>query len=183
MPGRFLAGIVLVALTGLAPQMQAAVLSPNALVDGVSQAVWGDRWWQWMISYPPGADPMTDTTGAYSSLGDRGTVFYLAGTVSGSATRTATVKQGQTIFIPLAGAVSPIPLFGNNEAEVRADAAATLGTPSNLVLTIDGVMATLPAGFPSLTSFHQSTPPGTFTWVVPQNNIYSSFGLPGGSFQ
>ena len=179
--GFALLGMLFCALAASAAR--GGVLSPNLPVDNTSQAVWGDRWWQWVISYPPNASPMTDTTGAFSHLGDQGAVFYLAGTISGPANRSVTIPQGKTIFVPLGSSISPIPLFGADEAAVRADAAATNGTPSNLALTIDGSAAVLPAGFSSLTQFHQVTPPGTFSWTVPANNIYSSFGLSGGTYQ
>jgi hypothetical protein len=132
------------------------------------------------LSYPSGGNPLVDPTGALSNLGDRGSVFFLAGTLTGPVSRAATVRQGQTLLIPLGNAVSPIPLFGNNEAEVRADAAATNGPASGLFLSVDGAPAPLPASAPSLLNFHQVTPPGTFPLTFPANNVY---GAPAGTFQ
>ena len=164
-------------LTGAA---RAAVLAPNTQVAGASQAVWGDRWWQWALSYPNGHNPLVDATGSLSGLGDRGDVFFLAGTLTGPVSRAATVREGQTLLIPLGNAVSNIPTFGSNEAEVRADAAATNGPASGLFLTVDGAPAPLPASAPTLASFHQVTPPGTFPLTFPANNV---FGAPVGTYQ
>lgn len=148
-------------------------------MEGVSQAVWGDRWWQWAISFPEGQSPITDPTGAFSGLGDQGAVFFLAGTISGPANRVATVREGQTLLIPIVAITSPIPFFGNDEAEVRADAAANLGVASDLFLTVDGSPASLPASTSSLLDFYQTTPPGTFPLTIPDNNIY---GAPPGTY-
>jgi hypothetical protein len=151
---------------------RAAVLAPDTPVAGASQAVWADRWWQWAVSYPSGRNPLVDPTGALSGLGNRGEVFFLAGTLTGPVNRAATVRQGQTLFIPLGAAVSMIPWFGSTEAEIRADAAATNGPASGLFLTVDGVPAPLPASAPSLTNFRQTTPPGTFPLTFPELNVY-----------
>jgi len=35
---------------------RAGVLAPDTPVAGASQAVWGDRWWQWALSYPSGVN-------------------------------------------------------------------------------------------------------------------------------
>jgi len=177
-------GVVACAVVGMvlsiAGGARAGVVAPNAPVAGASQAVWGDRWWQWALSYPSGGNPLVDTTGALSGLGDRGDVFFLAGTLTGPVSRTATVRQGQTLLIPLGNAVSNIPTFGSNEPEVRADAAATNGPASGLFLTVDGAPAPLPASAPTLASFHQVTPPGTFPLTFPANNV---FGAPVGTYQ
>ncbi len=174
--GAFLATIACMSGSELA---RGGVLAPDSLVDGASQAVWGDRWWQWVLSFPEGQNPLTDPTGEFSGLGDQGEVFFLAGTVSGPATRVATIQVGQTLFIPIVPVVSPIPFFGSSEAEVRADAAATLGEASDLFLTINGVDADLPPSTTSLLDFYQTTPPGTFPLTFVENNI---FGVPVGTY-
>jgi MYXO-CTERM domain-containing protein len=176
---RLISVLALLAGVSLTAHAGGAVLGPSVQVAGTSQAVWGDRWWQWAISYPTAQNPLNDTTGAFSYLGDQGSVFFLAGTVTGPAVRTATVRAGQTVLIPLNTAASPIPLFGADEAAVRADAAATSGPASGLTLTIDGAAATLPAGVTSLTDFHQVTPPGTFPFTIPADNV---FGAPSGTY-
>lgn len=172
----FVSLAVCLSTTGTA---RAGIIDPGTPVAGVSQAVWGDRWWQWAISFPNGASPITDPTGALSSLGDQGEVFFLAGTISGPANRVATVREGQTLLLPIEFVVSPIPLFGNSEAEVRADAAATIGEASDLFVTIDGSPAPLPPTTSSLLDFYQTTPPGTFPLTIPDDNI---FGAPVGTF-
>jgi hypothetical protein len=172
-------GVVAVFLS-TAAAARAGVLAPDTPVGGVSQAVWGDRWWQWALSYPSGGNPLVDATGALSSLGDRGDVFFLSGTLTGPVNRAATVRQGQTLLIPLGTAVSMIPWFGSTEAEIRADAAATNGPASGLFLALDGTPAPLPASAPTLMSFHQVTPPGTFSLTFPELNVY---GGPVGTYR
>lgn len=171
-----LAMIACVVSTGFA---RGGVLAPGTPVAGVSQAVWGDRWWQWAMSYPEGSNPMTDPTGAFSGLGDQGPVFFLAGTISGPAERVATVREGQILLLPIVMVTAPIGLFGATEPAVRADAAATMGTASNLFLTIDGSPASLPAPAPSLLDYYRTTPPGTFPLTFVDNNI---FGVDPGTY-
>jgi len=177
---RVVAIAVIPAVLSIAGPARATVLAPDIPVAGASQAVWGDRWWQWALSYPSGGNPLVDETGALSGLGDRGGVFFLAGTLTGPVNRAATVRQGQTLLVPLGTAASSIPWFGSNEAEVRADAAATNGPASGLFFTIDGAPAPLPASAPTLMSFHQVSPPGTYPLTFPANNVY---GAPVGTFQ
>ncbi len=62
-----------------------------------SHTAWGDsqsfkqlsaEWWQWALSIPTPQNPMLDTTGAHCMVGQRGDVWFLAGTfLGGSATR------------------------------------------------------------------------------------------------
>lgn len=158
----------------------AGLLAPDVPVSGVSQAVWGDQWWQWSVSYPIGSSPILDMTGAFSHLGDQGSVFFLAGTLGGPVTRTASIGVGQHIFIPFIPTVSIAPLFGNTEAEIRQDAADTLGVVSNLSISLDGSPVPLPPSTSSLLDFQQISPPGTFGIDFPVNNI---FGVDPGTYQ
>lgn len=160
-----------------------AVIAPDQAVSGFSQAELTARWWQWMISYPAATNPVLDQTGQFSYLGSDQTavahpgVFFLAGNFSGAETRTASVTSDQTLFFPLVNTVSLIPLFGSNEAEIRADAAATLGTVTGLFASLDGVDLPLPASASSLSDYRQQS--ALFSLSFPTDNI---FGLTAGSY-
>lgn len=160
-----------------------AVIAPDQDVGGISQAELTANWWKWMISYPAATNPVLDTTGQSSHLGSDQTpvshpgVFFLAGNFTGSETRSVTVTDDQTLFLPLVNTVSLIPLFGGNEAEIRADAAATLGTVSGLFATLDGVDLPLPGSVTGLSDFQQQSE--LFSLVFPADNI---FGVPGGAY-
>ena len=154
-----------------------AVIAPDQPVGGFSQAELTARWWQWMISYPAATNPVLDQTGQYSYLGSDQTavahpgVFFLAGNFSGAETRTASVTSDQSLFFPFVNTVSLIPLFGSNEAEIRADAAATLGTVTGLFARLDGVDLPLPASASSLSDYRQQS--SLFSLSFPADNIFS----------
>src|SRR5262245_49743514 len=94
-------------------------------------------------------------------------IFFLAGNLGTPSTRTVVIPEGDFILIPIIPIVSPAPLFGNTEAELRADAAATFGTASDLFVRIDGVDVTLPPPTTSLLDFRQMSPPGLFDLTFP----------------
>lgn len=162
----------------------AEVLAPDVSINGLSQAELSVRWWQWALSYPSSSNPLLDATGQFAHLGADQTpaahpgVFFLAGNLGDNTPRSVTISAGQSIFFPLINAVSPIPIFGADEAAVRADAAASLGTASGLFTKLDNLDATLPSGL-NLLDFHQLSPPGTFPLTFPTDNI---FGAPVGTF-
>lgn len=158
----------------------AQVLSPGAIVGGVSQAELSTQWWNWCFSYPTGANPVEDLTGAFSSLGNRGNHFFLAGAFTADpVSRNARVYADQTLFLPLGNFLSFAPFFGDTEAALRQDAADTMGVVDRLFLEIDGVPATLPLGTTSLFDFRQVSPPGVFPFMVGANAL---FGLPEGVY-
>ena len=160
-----------------------AVIAPDQHVNGISQAELTANWWKWMISYPAATNPVLDTTGQSSYLGgDQASVshpgvFFLAGNFSGAEARSVTVTDNQTLFLPFINTVSMIPFFGSNEAEIRADAASTLGTVTGLFARLDGVDLPLPVPVGSLSDFRQQS--AVFSLTFPVDNI---FGVPGGAY-
>lgn len=167
------------------------LLPGSATVGGVSQARQSSLWWSWALSYPSGANPVQDRTGALSGLGDRGSVFYLAGVFTnpttgvGEVTRTATVAAGQTLFFPLVNVYSDFPLFGSTLDELRRDAADGLGVFDNGYIRLNGVDLGFPAdgaGFRQLSegdpdsTIPPGIPLGTFRSDLPDGNV---FGEPG----
>jgi hypothetical protein len=60
------------------------------------------QWMQWALSLPNDVNPVVDETGALCAVGQRGPVWFLAGTFSGGMlTRTCTVPEGTTLFFPV----------------------------------------------------------------------------------
>jgi hypothetical protein len=175
-----------VAIVGLTEMLSAAtVIAPNQPINGISQAELSARWWKWMISYPVGTNPSQDTTGAFGSVGSSQSVtshpdiFFIAGNFSPTPdfpARSFVVPAGQSLFFPLVTSASSIPFFGITEPEIRLDAAASLGTVSNLFARLDGVNLDTPA---NLLNYHQLSPPGLFYLYFPADNI---FGVPPGSY-
>ena len=50
---------------------------------GKSYGEWAAAWWQWAYSIPAAQNPITDTTGEFSDVGQSGPVFFLAGNYGG----------------------------------------------------------------------------------------------------
>jgi hypothetical protein len=60
------------------------------------------QWQQWALSLPNDVNPLVDTTGAFCGVGQRGPVWFLAGTFfGGTVIRTCTVPEGTTLFFPV----------------------------------------------------------------------------------
>lgn len=63
------------------------------------------RWWQWALSIPGSVNPLADATGAHCMVGQRGPVWFLAGTFSGTATRHCSIPEDVALFFPVANSV------------------------------------------------------------------------------
>ena len=121
--------------------------SPQNLVVGVptfgaTYGEWSARWWQWLLSIPAAVNPNLDPTGANCNRGqedNEDTVWFLAGTFGGSATRTCTIPAGKPIFFPLINTVAFKPTGGETLLDLRRLAAEFINKVSVLECTIDGV--------------------------------------------
>jgi hypothetical protein len=110
------------------------------------------EWWQWALSIPETSiggnsiNPQLDTTGANCMVGQRGSVWFLAGIFSGgSATRACAVPEGTVLFFPVINTVNfntpnvcgqgpeNIPV-----RELRRLSAASIDGATNLSVTVDG---------------------------------------------
>ena len=60
------------------------------------------EWWQWALSIPATANPLTDLTGQNCMVGQRGDDWFLAGTFGAtSATRACSIPEDTTLFFPV----------------------------------------------------------------------------------
>lgn len=158
------------------PLQAQQLIAPNAPVAGFSQSYLAAQFAQWASYYPTGANPTRDDTGAFSALGDQGSYFFLgASDGSGPVVRSVTVRSDQTLFVSLLSVLDYVGGSVQTEAAMREELGWVLGPVSNLSLTVNGVDATLPAGFGSLAQFRQDSPMFPITFV--ENNIY---GIPPG---
>jgi hypothetical protein len=78
-----------------------AVLPPGSAPHGRTYGYWAAAWWTWALQFPLEQNPITDPTGAYGSAGQKGPVWFLAGTFDGPAERSIKVPAGKRIFFPL----------------------------------------------------------------------------------
>ena len=154
------------------------VIPPSDAVGGVSQTTLADKWWQWGASFPVPSNPILDTTGQFSSVGNQGSYFFLAGGFTHPVTRSVTVNGNQTLFFPLVNNVTApgFSAYGNDLAGLRRDAENGLGNVTGLFLTLDGVPVALPPSAPDLLDYRQEST-GLFTLNLPPDNV---FGAPPG---
>jgi len=142
------------------------IFSPDTKAYGRFYAQWEVAWWQWAISIPFDAHPLTDT--ADCGVGQSGPVWFLGGSfVSGTVERACTVPEDKALFFPIlnteCSTVEPDPFHGDNEAELRACANGFIDPVVGLFLEIDGV----PVG--NLAQYRVQSP--MFTFVAPEPNV------------
>ena len=102
----------------------------------------GAQWWQWALSIPAPINPINDTTGANCFVGQRGPVWFLAGSSSGKETRrVCNVPEGTALFFPVINqvGVSAPACDGapSTVAKLRADAAAVIDAATGLAVKLD----------------------------------------------
>jgi hypothetical protein len=61
------------------------------------------EWWQWALSIPTPQNPLLDATGEDCMIGQRGSVWFLAGFLGngGAVTRTCSVPDNTMLFFPV----------------------------------------------------------------------------------
>lgn len=148
-------------------------------VAGKTLAEWSVAWWQWAFSYPADKSPLLDETGEFTYLGDQGSVFFLAGTFGGEATRTATAYDSQHILFPTLNAFyfkDPGEII--TEEEMRAWLDRLISTVGSLTANVDGAAV---GGNPF--DYRLPAPPGLYLIDLPENNLFSENGIPAGSYE
>lgn len=118
----------------------------GALADEQSFKELSEEWQQWAISIPTPVNPLLDTTGANCMVGQRGSVWFLAGTFfGGTVTRACDVPEGKRLFFPVVNSVninSPN-VCGQDSTDLsvqdlRALNAACIDEATNLSVEVDG---------------------------------------------
>jgi hypothetical protein len=135
------------------------------------------QWWQVMLSIPTTVNPLLDTTGADCMVGQRGPVWFLAGTFSTVATiRACSVPEGEWLFFPVVNYVNvntPTCGTGNQSvADLRAQSAPFIDTATGLSVHLDGQQIKNVVRVKSV----------PFAVTLPSDNIFGASCLPAGSY-
>jgi len=78
------------------------VIPPQARAHGLSYGEWGAQWWRWAYSFPVDQFPPLQSGEGDCSLGQSGSVWFLAGTAGqGPVTRSCTIPSGKALFFPI----------------------------------------------------------------------------------
>jgi len=104
------------------------------------------EWWQWALSIPTSVNPVLDGTGDNCMVGQRDSVWFLAGSFLGvPTTRTCAVPEGVVLFFPVINSVNlDTPNVCGQDANrvpvesLRAFSAAFIDGGTNLSVEVDG---------------------------------------------
>jgi hypothetical protein len=140
------------------------------------------QWWQWALAEPTSDNPLTDTTGQFAAVNQRGRVWFLAGNTGGTTTRTITVPAGKALFFPIVnvfdvedGIAVPggtIVFMTHKPLQVaQGIVSSIIATATGLVCQVDGIPLQITAA-----NLEQSTP---FSVFLPAGNI---LGQPAGVY-
>jgi hypothetical protein len=128
------------------------------------------EWWQWALSIPASENPQLDNTGENCMVGQRGSVWFLAGVFGGGkATRICFVPEGTELFFPIANSVNfntpnvcgqgpeNIPV-----EDLRAFSAASIDATTGVYVKLDGK---------STGNVHR-VQSKVFEIALPENNVF-----------
>src|SRR5262245_45706748 len=100
--------------------------------------------WQWALSIPAATNPVLDTNGQFCMVGQRGPVWFLAGTfVPGQTVRSCSIPEGVDLFFPVINqAFYNSPDCGQNGQsysvkDMRAIIAPVIDSATNLSVKLD----------------------------------------------
>ncbi|MBR9910448.1 MAG: hypothetical protein GYB33_08880 [Gammaproteobacteria bacterium] len=110
------------------------VREPGKLYNQLS----GD-WWNWAMQFPLATNPILEDGAVDCSRGQRGKVWFLAGTFGGTASRSCTVPAGKALFFPLTNSLWWAPEDGEDAVALRVLANDQVDPVSVLEITINGV--------------------------------------------
>ncbi len=136
------------------------------------------EWWQWALSIPTSENPQLDTTGGKCVVGQRGSVWFLAGTFGGgTTTRTCSLPEGKVLFFPVINSVNidtpnvcgqgpeKIPV-----EDLRALSATFIDGATNLLVEVDSE---------PIENFHRIQSK-VFEVALPEDNVFDAPCSPGG---
>lgn len=163
------------------------IISPdNAQAQtGKTYGEWSAALWKHLFEIPAENSPGLDPTGVNCNFGQTGSVFFLASTFGGSATRNqCRVPSGKALFLPILTFASTRNVDAKNkepEHSIRNYLNGYISSTQNLQVNIDGIdISTLVSLEPRVTPLRAVSTNGFFTVIAPINNIFG--GIPGQSY-
>ena len=171
--------LALIAIS-LAPLM----LCQAAAADSQSFKQLTAEWWQWALSIPASQNPMLDGTGAHCMEGQRGDLWFLAGTFGGgAATRSCAVPEGASLFFPVANSVfvdSPNVCGQGPESTPIKDERAAVKAAIDVVTDVSATLNGQPI------RHIRRVQSVVFAVALPEENVFDAFcpppGVPAGIY-
>jgi hypothetical protein len=142
------------------------------------------EWWQWALSMPTSVNPLLDGTGENCMVGQRGSLWFLAGNFGGTTTRTCAVPEGVVLFFPVINNVNiDTPNVCGQDSkripigDLRTLSATATDAATNLLAEVDGS---------SIGNLHR-VQSKVFEIALPEDNVFdapcaSLGGVPAGIY-
>lgn len=122
------------------------VLEPGIRHFGKSYNELTGEWWSWAIQFPLATNPIVEDGPVDCTRGQKGKIWFLAGTFGETAERSCTIPKGKALFFSALNGLYWYPEDGDNVDEVRANFSADV-TPTLLDVSIDGVSVADPYAY------------------------------------
>jgi hypothetical protein len=145
-------------------------------------------WTQWAMELPWSTGPINDPSGASCAMGQSGSVWFLAGTSGGPATRDCTIPHDKKLFFPLVNSWWALseefyPTEEDREAivpEILAHFQDNLAHTCTLTLRLDGEDV-IDGGFDDMVDDIYMQTNNPFDVVLnPADHYMSPWGITGG---
>jgi hypothetical protein len=141
-----------------------SLFPPSSKPYGSTYGDWTAKWWQWAYSIPKERNPITDTSGANCAQGQKGPVWFLAGTTGGPAERTCNIPAGKAVLFPVVAAECSYAEYPQLKTEQQLrSCAASQEDHVTLQASVDGT------NIQGLQGYRAQSP--LFNFTVPKNNI------------
>lgn len=160
-------------ITVLAP----SVVPQSQPIAGKTYGEWGAEWYKWDLGNPTNRASSIDATGANMPYGQKGPVWFLAGsTVGGVVERSVVIPQGKHVFFPVINIINdyPCPDAGFQpgpgqtlEQFLTEFAKSVVDTTRDFYLEIDGVVTTNAAPFRARSSLFEFVADATWAGIDP----------------
>jgi hypothetical protein len=146
-------------------------LPPGGEPYGESYGEWAVAWWTWVVHVPSPENPVLDTTGENCAVGQRGHVWFLAGSFGTSpVVRNCTIPAGRALFFPVVNiAYFGFPTDPPITVEEITAGLAPIEQSTGLEVFVDGVRVH------DVSRYLVTSP--LFSVVAPEGNV---FGVPAG---
>ena len=107
--------------------------SPESAPFHTNLSEWSAQWWQFMLSFPIGVNPLLDEK---CVIGQRGSIWLLSGGDGFESSHTCTIPAGKSLFFPILS----LSVIGDpyiSVDELRADIAACIDTVTVASVEVD----------------------------------------------
>lgn len=131
-------------------------------------AEWTARWWKWVLSIPKTENPLVDENGKNCTNKQSGPVWFLAGTLKGSAERSCTIPADKAILTPVINYEASVAEGdGTTDKELAARVKFEMDQITNMQAMFNGT------NVKELKQYRIQSPP--FNVTLPADNV---LGLP-----